>query len=231
MDHLRPYLGSTLDVLLAKRLANQLNTASDDSMPFQSLFDTFAQYEGKGLDIDSAAILSMQIAGREDELKDGALKLYSHPVKEEWVPLEIIAVTPAPWREGEAGQEIELLALGGHPAGHTLRKVVPEPWLNYLAYQVGFSRRRRYPEEPWMFTGLRLWGYLVPDEDNTQLQFENWGVSDKLKSQNSKIVAYRVRFYNKSGEEDPYCPMEYEHDCCECHIRSDQCPGAIIRTR
>ena len=230
-EHLGVYVDRAIDVFMAKRLAAQLNTASDDTMPYDHLFETFAQYEGRTMTPAFVEVMAMQIAGREDELVHGPLMIYSHPVREEWVPLEVVDVQPTPWRDGAAGQELTFLALGGHPSGHTLRKKVPESWLTFLAYQIGFSQRSRYADEPWMLIGLRLWGYLVPDEDHSILQFTHWGVNDELKSANSKIVRYRVRFLNNRGVEDPFCPMDFDHDCNVCTVRSDKCPGAVIRPR
>ena len=167
------HAGAEVDLGLAKRLAIQFNTASDDTMPYPALFNTFVQYEGSKLTPEFISVLGMQIAEREAELKDGALLLYTTPVREEWVTIEIISLSPAPWREDSAGQELELLALGGHPSGHTLRKIVPEGWLSYLAYQ---DRLLQDPSLP----------RRAMDDDRTATAKPTWSLTLSPRSSSSR---------------------------------------------
>ncbi len=220
------YTGETITADLAKRFAHELNSVTDGDMLFEPLVFTFLQYEGTTLTSGFAAILAMQIAARRDELDKGPLLLYTQPVRSEWVPLEIQGLTSCVWRNNERGIKLDLLAMGGHPAGHVLTKKVPESWLAFLAYQMGCSRRLTYPHEPWVLTWLWLWGYLVPDADGAMLNFVKWGVPPWMQKRNKEILRRRLRFTITPTPVDPICEYDFDWDCNSCTKGRHECPAS-----
>lgn len=222
------YIDTPIDVVLARRLAMELSSFSDGQLPFDLMFDSMAQYVGRVLDQVLIDILSMQVAGRFKEAKTSVLKAFTYPERSEWVPLEITHTAPYAWRGRYPGTALTLYAWGGQPAGHSLVKQVPDSWLRYLAYVIGFSKRWRYEDEPWALRGLMMWGYLVPDEEATALNFEKWEMSKQMKSTNTAMVRRRMRFQaRKEIPEDALCPFDYDHSCCECEKRRTECLAAI----
>ena len=227
-ESLTARMSGEVNVNSAAQIAAHLNAAFDDDIPAQHIYDTIAQYQGRVVDPGLIHILSWQIAGRYDELRESPLALYTHPERAEWVPVEIIGVAKTTWKSSGRGVALHMRTLAGHPSGHTLVKKVPETWLAYLAYQVGFSKRMRYPDEPWVFVGLYFCGYLVPDEDTDQLSFEAWGMTDGMKKTNTAIIKPRIRFeFDKGIPKGFECPEDYDYFCNECPVRRTVCPSAI----
>lgn len=224
---LSPYRGVPMDVGIAKRLAIEFNTASNGDMPTEALFNTFVQYVGTVLTNDFADILSFQIAARRKELRNGALVLYTHPIREEWVPLEVVAVAPAVWRQGSPGVLLSMRALGGHPAGHVLVKKLPETWMGFFARVVGCSMKTPYGGEPWVFQGLLLWGYLVPDVTQGALNFKKWGIGPNMRALNKDILKRRLRFNVKNPPLESPCPFEFDVDCNQCTKVRSECPASL----
>jgi hypothetical protein len=224
---LAAHAGSVVTADLARHLATQFNTASDTEMRFDPLFQTFLQYTGSTLSPSFISILSMQVAARAEELESGPLVLYSHPVRSEWVPLEIVSLEPCAWRNNAPGILLGLRALGGHPAGHLLAKKIPESWLGFLAFQVGCGRRLTYNHEPWILVRTWLWGYLVPDDDHDILNFDKWGISDWMQKRNRTILRPRLRFELKKPPDDPLCPFEFDIDCNACTKGQKECLASL----
>jgi hypothetical protein len=219
--------GEEVTAAVVRYLAVELNTASNDELSFEAVFETLIQYRGQRFDTGFVELLAAQIAGRYDEIRQGALALYSRPERKEWVALEIQQLVPCVWRDNRPGQQITLYALNGHPAGHTLVQRVPESWLSFLAYRIGFTKRYRYPEEPWMLTGLRLWGYIVPADD-ASLVFEQWQICKPMKEWNSLALRRRLRYCRpREAPEADQCPFDFEIECNECQKRRTECPAAI----
>lgn len=223
------YQGLTVDLDVARAVAARANTYFDDTISFDFMVETLHQYRGRVLDADFIQLLALQLVARRRELKTGALTLYTKPIKAEWVALELTDLQETTWRVTEAGQLLKLFAFSGHPAGHRLEKKVPTPWLNFLAYQVGFTRRRRFEGFPWTLIGTRFWGYLTPDPQADTLNFTAWFVTPAFLKMNREIIAYRTRQNQNTGVEKPECPHDHNWDCDQCPHKEDECPGSIHR--
>lgn len=226
---LQRYRGLAVTSDVARAVAARANTYFDDKINFDFMFETLHQYRGRTLDDEFIRLLALQLVSRRDELRGGALTLFSKPIKEEWVALELTDVQEAAWREQERGALLKLFAFSGHPAGHCLQKKVPERWLNFLAYQVGFTRRRRYEDLPWTLIGTRFWGFLVPDEKADTLNFTAWFVTPAFLKMNREVIAFRTRHNQNTGVDKPGCPYEHNWDCDQCQHKESECPGSIHR--
>jgi hypothetical protein len=226
---LQRYRGYAVTGDVARAIAARANTYFDDGVDFGFMFETIHQYCTKVLDDEFIRLLALQLVSRRDELKKGPLTLFSCPIKAEWVALELAGISESRWRDKEPGATLKLFAFSGHPAGHRLTKKVPERWLNFLAYQVGFTRRRRYEGFQWTLIGTRFWGYLVPDEKADILNFSAWFVTPAFLKMNREIIAFRTRHNQNTGVDKPECPHGHDWDCDQCPQKENACPGSIHR--
>jgi len=204
-----------------------------------TVVQTVLQYEGAVLSRRRARILARQLAARDSDLKKGPLQPFERPIRDEWVPMEVSRTEPCVWREDEEGYILHLFCLAGHPAGHLLQKKVPETWLAWLAYQIGFSKKVPYTYEPEMFIGLRFWGYLLAEESEGSglLTFERWDISLKFRKYNRTIILRRSRldlglddYDGETGRKlEHSCPFDFEHYCSECSVDVNDCVASYNR--
>lgn len=173
--------GAKVDIPLIDCLAARLFTVLEvDNLEIKHIKNTLFQYDGTLLTPELCALLSRQFAARCWELPYGPLNIYVRPVRPEWIPVEIVAMTPVLWRDAYPGQELKLYCMSGHPAGHTLSKRVSDSWLRKLAYTVGYNRRLQFEGESADLVGLRFWGRAVANEDG-EFDFDEMNIDAKLK--------------------------------------------------
>jgi hypothetical protein len=234
---LRRYIGSVMTSELAKALSVRAATVLgdqnlvDQESVTSSLAKTFEQYNGQEFSPYLNKILSWQISARLDELHRGMLVQYTRPLRQEWIAVEIVDVQPSVWRGEKRGCLMTFFVLSGHPAGHTVTRNFPESWLRGFAYQIGFSRRIQYDEEPKHFIGLRIWGYLQPDETSPEISFERWEISPAFRKHNLSVIKLRTRLDyehrdNNSETGRVECPYGFTHYCWDCPKRSTECPAS-----
>ena len=120
----------------------------------------------------------------------------------------------------------ELFAMTGQPAGHVLRRKVPNTWLNWFAYQVGYSRAMQYDQVPQHFVGLRFWGFLKPKPESGEVEFTDWQLNPAFKKHNKAIIKLRTRFEHNKVD----CPKGFTHQCLECPQRRSECPASCHPT-
>ncbi len=221
----REYRDQRVTPALALRMAIDAGKALD-GVPEVNLHQTFIQYTGQVVDERLEGILAAQMAAREGELSRAPIVAYDRPTKPEWVAMEVVSVTPAVWRENEAGTIMGFKAMSGHPAGHLLKRKFPNPWLNFFAYQVGFSRRIEFDLDPRHFLGLMLWGYLVPVVDSPEIKFDDWDLSSAFKKHNLRVIRLRTRLDYELAD----CPNGFDHHCFECPVGRDECPASCRST-
>lgn len=199
---------------------------------------TILQYEGRVLSARASQVIVRQLAARIDDLRKGPLQPFERPIRDEWVPMEVERMEPCLWKEEDEGYILHLFCLAGHPSGHLLQKKVPETWLAWLAYQIGFSRRLPYTYEPEMFIGLRFWGYLLAEESEGHgiLNFEKWDISPALRKYNRVIILRRSRLdlglddYDEEGRKLIHsCPFDFEHYCSDCSVDVNDCVASYNR--
>ncbi len=215
-------LDETVTDALAVYWADQLALTLDYCGDLKRYRDTMLQYTGSKVTLAFCKRVSLQLAARQDELRKGPIIYFQRPTKAEWVPLEIQSLQTCMWHSkagDRAGIEFVMLALGGHPAGHLLRRKFPLAWLGFMARKVGFGRRVQWDDEPQHFLGLRFFGFLKPREDSTDLEFSDWEVPPKLRKYNYQIIKLRTRFDYELAE----CPRNLQHYCWQCPHKRSQC--------
>lgn len=200
----------------------------DDDM-IENTFQTLMQYEGRTLSERWIDTLSRQIAARLDELRTNRLLIYERPVRDEWVPVEILEVTPTKVGD-KRGMAVRMYCLAGHPAGYQLTKTFPENWLAYLAYQIGFSTRIQYNYDCNELVGLRMWASLkIPPRLEDEIIFDEWGITSRLMNHNKSILKLRNRFdilpnQIPDGKELEYsCPLDKDSYCSDCTVGVNTC--------
>lgn len=238
VDMFHKFIDEPLTATLCKRLAHNLHFALKNSPNPDRIFQTLMQYENKVLTNKWCNLLARQLIARKDELDIGVLHLFDTPTRDEWVALEAYSVEHCPWRNGQAGVQVTFYCLTGHPAGHLLKKKFPEPWMAWLAYQIGYSRKLPYDYDVERFVGLRFWGYLTTSDRNPlELDFEDWRVDPKMKRSNLAILRRRMRFEvdldsvreNTIGQYS--CPFDKDIYCSECRCTIWECNASYNRER
>jgi hypothetical protein len=229
--------GEPLSPELIRRLLKGASYAADYNIPPVNFEQTLAQYSGKVLNASWRKLLARQIAARRDELMVRPLLPFDRPTRPEWVPIEILSLEETVWNETKSGHQLTFFCLAGTPAGYTLKRKFPTRWLAWLAYQIGFSRRVMYQDDPQVFIGMRVWAHIAPSTDPSQtMDIVDWDVSSAMKKHN-RIIAYRrMRFDLRPSltrDGDPgsgACPYDLDCYCRECTHTSASCEASYNRT-
>jgi hypothetical protein len=188
----------------------------------ESLTDTLSQFVGRPIFAELANQLAYQLVSRSDELDRGPLLPYQTTVRTEWVGLEVQNVAETVWREDRRGVMLKLFALTGHPAGYKLERKVPAKFLDFFAYQLGFSRRVTYDGDPRHFIGLRFFAYVTPTPEG-DMSFNTFEMTAKVKKLNSAVIKLRTRFEFEKAD----CMHDYEHECWDCAVGRTECRASI----
>jgi len=224
-----PFENAIISKDLARQLARRADYIFEKFEIYENVYPMILQYESQVLTIKTADLLSRQIAARVQELEARVVPVFRNIVTPEWVPMEIVAIQDAIWKDSEKGQQFSFLCLSGTAAGHVITRKFPMGWLSFLAYQIGFNKRMNYPYEPKIFLGLRISGLLVPSQrDEGQTDISEWQISKHMKKRNVGILKLRTR-YDKLHREGPECPQGLDNDCSECMKTSTQCDASYIR--
>lgn len=222
------FKGEELQLPLCAQIAREAELLLDgtDAVKIQQ---TLRQYEGRKVDYAWAEVISRQFVARRKELVERPLPMFVSVVTTEWVAVEIVDMDPCEWRDSN-GQVLHLRCLTGRPAGQVLKKRVPEGWLAWLAYQIGYTRRLRYSREPTDLVGFRLWGLTAPSETaSKELDFEEVKITPALKKWNQSIIYRRGRFdipldkIPASKISECECPKSFDHLCQECPVHVSEC--------
>ena len=208
----------------AQHLALQFVELADRPFAYRGVHQTLRQLVGHPVTLPQAARLGWQIAGRLDDLEAGPVPLFESPVANEWVALEIQGVGAARWPDGRPAVDLTLFPLTGTPAGFQFVRRVPEGWLRFLAYQIGYSRRVEYPDEPRYLVGLRFWAWTVSGEEG--LDMSKWAMDPAIAKANRLILRLRHRFDTTYETE---CPRDLDIDCWDCTSSLNECPAAYRR--
>ena len=124
LRHLRPLIGQafTEDTVaeITPRLMGHFSAEDIDEKHVRS---TLMQYLRTTVTKPWARMLARQMAARQEELVSGPLMVFDRVVVPEWIPVEIVGVDAAVWREDAPGTKLGVLALMGRAAGHTLHQI------------------------------------------------------------------------------------------------------------
>jgi hypothetical protein len=201
------------------------------SIKFDNLYQTLLQYADKPLSVGLCHTISRQLAVRRSELGSSVIQACPAPVYNEWIPVEIYRMDKCSWMDGKPGVSISMYCLGSSVAGNMLVKRVPESWVSFLAYNIGFNRRLQYDYNPKQLIGLRIWSYVIPNPEKPDLMdFADWGIDPQMRKHNRAIILKRNRFeIEDDGSGNCSCPFDYEHYCHDCSKTSCDCIASIIR--
>ena len=228
--------GRPLDSTLISKFIDGIDYALVDHIPSEYIQSTLLQYVGKSLTPAWCQLLARQLSARKDELKVRPLLPFDRPTHTEWVPIEIIKLTDTVWNETKSGQLLTFFCLAGSPAGYTLKRKFPTRWLAWLAYQIGFTRRMMYQDDPQIFVGMRVWALIGPSEDPQQtMDITDWDVSPAMKKHNKTVAYRRLRFDLKPSltrEGEPgygACPYDLDDYCHACPKTASECAASYKR--
>lgn len=191
-----------------------------------NMAQTVLQYVGEKPTVELLRLLAAQFAARHNELLIGPLDRFGTAVITEWILLKVLRVQQAVWRETSPGAELLFECVTGKPAGYLFKKKLPDGWLSYLAYKIGFSRRLIYPDDARYLVGLQFWGLTVSAEKAESLDFSDWDVDAKSRKYNQHIIKLRLR---NEINQDIDCPFDYSDECISCTKTVSQCEAAFLR--
>ncbi len=224
------YLNCEITVQTASRMTYSIHMLLNERYSRDRVFQSLVQHTGTIITPKFAATLAMQLAARHTEMNNNILVLFDKPVRNEWVAFEVDKAVETVWQESQAGVDMTLMCLTGHPAGYRLNKKFPAKWLNYLAYQVGFNRRIQYDFDHRHFIGLRFWGYLFPKDED--FDFSNWSVDNAMKKDNAIIIGRRNRYnidFEYKEDSPKNCPYDLNTDCFSCRKLRTECSASLHR--
>jgi hypothetical protein len=222
---LRARQAGEIDAGVGLALSNEFRR--DGEQVEDHVIQTVAQYYGERLDDVMIRTLATQLAARSSELLEGPLAKFGLlAVSNEWIPMEVLSVEPAIWRDDAPGALLRLECLYGRPAGHVFPRKFPEGWLRYLAYQIGYSRRVEYPDDSRLFVGLRFWGHMIAAQTEDKMDFSDWATDAQTIKHNKQIIKLRHRF----DRDDVDCPYELDCECVDCPKTQRACIAAFRRS-
>jgi hypothetical protein len=190
------------------------------------LFESLRLLAGHTADRPLLFRTAWRLAGNLERLQQGfpSLPWVSQPV-DEWVPLQVLTVTPGRNRRGDFGGRVKGVILAG-----TACPLKPENFWSYplakaVARKVGFSRARgRFPfSDILQFVGLRFCVKLLSAKSQGEPRFFDIACPGSMVKWNRQnVLTLRLRV-------GVACPRGYTHPCHRCAVGYRECPAGTHR--
>jgi len=213
------------DVML---LAEELTAQLPPSVPLPVLLDTARQLLDIPLTPEFLREFSWRVAGNLLRLKQGIPAIpWRAPGVEEWVPVQVLRVDPAPDKAGKGGRyTLQLRVLAGSACPRILFKTFGKESLQVASRHFGFSRRRgKYPyQSPYLLVNLRFYIWLEPKlSRGDEPGFFEIRCPASCLEFNAELLRLRFRADGR------VCPENFSHDCHRCVVGYLRCPAATHR--
>lgn len=208
--------------------ADELAALLPKSVLLPALMDTVRQLIGTELTPEFLRDFSWRLAGNLASLKEGRTVVpWRSPGIEEWVPMQVLRVDPAPDYRGKGGRHtLRLRILAGSACPLLISKTFSKESLVVASRHFGFSKYQG--QHPYLaaqlMTSLRFYGLLDPAKSRRDLPgFFQIRCPPGCLEHNTEILRIRFRTHGKT------CPRNYQHDCHQCAIGYETCPGGTHR--
>lgn len=194
------WVGSRVDMdvikIFVRGIQEYFKFDSCDLVTHTAIVDTLSLYMNEELTNFLAQKICLQLAWNIDYIKDGnTIPEIISITEPTWLPFQIIEFSLVP--SNDSLVRASFLAFAGRQAGYTFSRVMPFRYLRYFAYQIGFSRKYQYDDNPGDLIGLRFIGLAVPDENGFDIV--RFSLNQSISKRNKKIIKNRIgeRNYNE----------------------------------
>lgn len=165
-----------------------------------------------------------RVAGNLARLKEGkVVKPWASQEIDEWVPLQIVRVTPGRNQYDEIGHFATMRVLAGSPCPKVIHRFFGRRFSNAMARRLGFSRRNgQYPfADTAQFVNLRFLGKIEVDKCRDEPKYGAVECPQSMIDYNREILRVRLHIIE--------CPNGWVHPCHRCVIGYQTCPAGTHR--
>lgn len=170
--------------------------------------------------------LAWRFAGNVERLRAGeAVCGWSRRPDDEWVPLQVLNVTPAKDKHNRPGNMLKMRVLAGSPCPDLLLDFWTVPRAAAVSRRAGFTRAAgRYPwHHTSEFVGLRLLGKISAARSIEKPVLSMTVATSSMVAANRRdFLALRSRHPKAAG-----CPFKFQHQCYHCSYGYDTCDGGV----
>ena len=214
-----PRFGLTVDGPVIDELVNALLAELPDGIVVDTLYETVRQLVPLVLTDKLCKPWSWRIAGNVTLLKSRQVvsPWVRQPV-DEWVPMQILHVTPTRARSGKVGYNVIFRVLAGRPCSLAIEKFWSRGVMQALTKRVGFTWNDgpRPFLDPTEFSQLRIIGLIEAARSTEKPFFHRVDCPSNFLEYNKKILDHRHKVKYP-------CPRGFRHACHQCAVGYDQC--------
>lgn len=191
-----------------------------------ALFETVRPLVGVELTPAICEQTAWQIAGNISQLREGhAVGPWLGQAQDEWVPLQVLRVSPLRDRFQRIGSSIEFRVLAGSSCPARILRFWKTEMCGPLARRFGFTPPwGQFPySEAAQFVGLRFLGKIEVAQSREQPVFQEVVCPGPYLKYNRELL--KLRFHKIP------CPNGWTHPCQQCAVGYEECNAAThLRT-
>jgi len=176
------------------------------------IYDSLYGFLSKKIDKEALRAVSLRLSGNLDILRSGKVipewKDLSVPV---WSPVsvtgcdEFYGVFP--------GKKLEVMVLGGIPAGSILEQCVSNKFIQFMLREIGYPKFGKY--HPMEVLNTRFTCNLM--DRRGRMRMVAFAVSSSQRTHNRQLCFLR----------HGHCPLRYPWECPNCLEGGQSCPAAL----
>jgi hypothetical protein len=221
------YVGIVLQESALESVLLDIQAHLPKTVPTPVLFETLRQYVGTKMEPQFLLDLAWRLSGTVKRLQQGIPAVpWKNPGIEEWAPMQILRVDPAPPRKTEHQYNLKMRILAGSACPLVIEKVFLRRALSTIGGVMGFTNSSggRLMQRPEELVNLRFYGRLNPElARNGKPGFFDIRCPASCLEHNLELLKIRFR------QGDATCPRSYRHECHACPVGYVSCPAGVHR--
>jgi hypothetical protein len=206
--------------------AGALNTLTDAALNYlpqrtakNAVYESLRVFAGTQITPRLALEIAWRLSGNVLRLIDDIPVLpWTQQTEDELVPVRVEHVSPAR-RKDKSGYYFSLRCVGGSPCPIEFSHFVSRVAAKVLSRTVGFSGntwgKHPYAGVAQHFSGLLFFAHVEAERSRDKPYFHQVSASSGMLKHNKELLDVRCRAKP--------CPLEYRHNCVDCHIGTEDC--------
>lgn len=219
------HVGANIDGTLLNTLANDALNYLPQRVTKNAIYESLRVFAGTQLTHKAICEIAWRLAGNVHRLIDDTPILpWTQQTEDELVPVKVERVVAAK-RKDKLGYYFSLRCVGGSPCPMEFSHFVSRVAAKVLSRTVGFSGNT-WGKHPYAgvaphFTGLLFFAHVEAARSREKPYFHKVSASSSMVKHNRELLDVRCRAKP--------CPLNYRHNCVDCHMGSDDCIFATHR--